>query len=73
MTNKNKETALRRMRRRRGMSMTALALMAGTEPAMLSLIERGKRPSRRTAERLAGALGLDPLIIWPEFESFRRY
>ena len=37
-------------------SMSALALRAGIEPALLSLVERGKRPCRRTAVRIAAAL-----------------
>ena len=56
-----------------GISMTAFALKAGVGPSTLSLVERGKRPNRRTAEKIASALKLPPTSLWEDFEMFRRY
>ena len=62
---------LRELRSRKGYTLTALALAAGVEPSMLSLIERGKRPAKRTADRLAAVLKVAPASLWPEYQSFR--
>lgn len=64
-------TTLRKMRLRTGESMSALALRAGLEPALLSLVERGKRPCRRTADKLAAALNVEPERLWPNYRTFR--
>lgn len=66
-------TVLRELRRKSGESMSAFALRAGIEPALLSLVERGKRPSKRNAERIASALSVKPERIWPDFDSFREW
>lgn len=66
-------TKLRRIRIGLGLSMTELALRADVSPATLSLVERGKRPSRRTAERIAAAMGVNPAILWEDFDGLRPY
>ena len=66
-------TELRRIRSRQGLSMTALALRANVSPSTLSLVERGKRPSRRTADRIAAALALAPWAVWKDYDGFRPY
>ena len=53
--------------------MTALALRANVSPSTLSLVERGKRPSRRTADRIAAALALAPWAVWKDYDGFRPY
>lgn len=55
-------TLIRAERRRRGWSQLDLALRAGVDTATIGGIERGtiRRPTRRTLERLAAALGLPP-------------
>jgi transcriptional regulator with XRE-family HTH domain len=53
--------------------MTALALKADVAPATLSLVERGKRPSRRTAEKIAAALGMEPASLWENCDELRPY
>jgi transcriptional regulator with XRE-family HTH domain len=67
----NGMSALRELRQKTGESMSAVALRAGVEPALLSLVERGKRPCRRTAERIAAALNVKPERVWPDFKTFR--
>jgi transcriptional regulator with XRE-family HTH domain len=66
-------TELRRMREGMKISMTELALRADVGLSTLSLVERGKRPSRRTAERIAEALNVDPTGLWQDFDELRRY
>ena len=63
-----KENRLREIRTRRGMTLSALAIMADVEPSLLSLVERGKRASPRTASKLAGALGLPVKNVFPNLE-----
>ena len=64
-------TKLRKLRKQRGKTMTALAIECRVEPSTLCLIEQGKRPSLENARFLARALGVDPTEIWPDFSSFR--
>lgn len=64
---------IRRIRLGLGVSMTELALRADVGPSTLSLVERGKRPSRRTAEKIAKALGIAPETLWEDFNALRRY
>ena len=64
---------LRSARIKRGWTQLALAIAANCDRASVSLLEAGKRPSRRTAEKIAGALGMNPKRIWPEFETLSRF
>ena len=63
---------LRRIRADKGLTQLQLALAAGTSREMISLLENGKRPEQRTADKVAAALGVEPLAIWPEYETFWR-
>lgn len=62
---------LRAERMNQGLTLTALALAAQVEPSMLSLIERGKRPAKRTADKLAAVLRVNAENIWPEYHTLR--
>ena len=64
-------TLTRDLRQRTGKSLTAFAIGIGMEPATLSLIERGKRPCKRNADKLAGALGVKPEKLFLEYATFR--
>jgi len=66
-------TKLRELRKNTGRSMIGFALDVGMEPSHLSIIERGKRPSKRTAQKIAAELNREPVEIWPEFENLRDY
>jgi len=63
-----KANKLREIRARRGMTLSALAIRADVEPSLLSLVERGKGLAPKTAERLAGALGLPVKTVFPNLE-----
>ena len=66
-------TRLRKIRMGSGISMTDLALKADVAPSTLSLIERGKRPSLRTATRIAEALNVDVALLWENHCNLRSY
>ena len=66
-------TRLRKTRKETGEGLNAFALRIGMEPALLSWIERGKRPCRRNALKIAKGLDTDPRTIWPDFDAFRRW
>ena len=54
--------SLRELRRQRGLSLEALAVLAGMDIASLSRIERGlQRPRPETVVRLAKGLGIAAL------------
>jgi transcriptional regulator with XRE-family HTH domain len=58
---------LRRVRRRRGLTTTALADLAGLSPSFISMVETGQRPLRRRdhINALAAALRVPPAEIAP--------
>jgi len=58
---------LRRVRRRRGLTTTALADLAGLSPSFISMVETGQRPLRRRDHiiALAAALRVPPAEIAP--------
>lgn len=64
---------LRETREKAGLTMTDLALEAGIEPSLLCLYEKGKRPNRRNAERVAAALGVNPREVFSDFDELRKY
>ena len=66
------KSKLRITREGKGVTLTAFAISITMPPGMLSQIERGSRPCRRTAERIAAALGVQPVELWPDFETFRK-
>jgi transcriptional regulator with XRE-family HTH domain len=58
---------LRRVRRSRGLTLTALAGLAGLSPSFISMVETGQRPLRRRdhISALAAALRVPPAEIAP--------
>lgn len=62
---------VRETRIQKDMTGNALALLAGIEPGHLSLIERGKRPTQKTANKIAGALGTDGKTLWDDYDTLR--
>jgi len=58
---------LRRVRRRRGLTTTALADLAGLSPSFISMVETGQRPLRRRdhINALAAVLRVPPAEIAP--------
>ncbi len=58
---------LRRVRRRRGLTTTALADLAGLSPSFISMVETGQRPLRRRDDinALAAVLRVRPAEIAP--------
>lgn len=60
---------VRRIRRERGMSQTALATASGVDRATLNQVELGRRsPTIATLERLAVALGVEVADFFPKVE-----
>ncbi len=54
---------------RRNMTQEQLATALGIgQPAISMLLARKARPQRRTVERVAGALGVEPGELWPGFQ-----
>jgi transcriptional regulator with XRE-family HTH domain len=61
---KNLGYAIRVLRQARGLTSAALAAKAGISPTYLSLIETGDRtPPKDTLQKLATALGVDPVLL----------
>ena len=57
---------LRELRRHRGLALWGLAARAGVSATTLSAVERwGYLPSPAVRRRVAAALGVDVLAIWP--------
>lgn len=54
----------------KGMTQEALAKAIGVgQPAVSMLLSRTARPQRRTVEKIAAALQVDPSEIWPPIEE----
>lgn len=68
----NEEKPLRKARKAAGMTMTQLAILSGCSVTKLSLIERGVRCTQRTCDRLAGALGVNVLDLFPDYAGRRK-
>jgi transcriptional regulator with XRE-family HTH domain len=66
-------TLIRDLRQKTGKSLTAFAIEIGMEPATLSLIERGKRPCKRNADKLANALEIEPVRLFSDYSTFRKF
>ncbi len=57
---------LRRLRRDQGLALWGLAARTGVSATTLSAVERwGYMPSLHVRRRIADALGVDVLAIWP--------
>ena len=67
------QTELRLLREKSGESMLAFSLRVGVEPGLLSLVERGKRPNQKTADRIATALNDNPRSIWKQYDHLRKW
>jgi transcriptional regulator with XRE-family HTH domain len=67
MTGTGADHPLRQVRRRRGLSTTALADLAGLSPSFISMVETGQRPLRRRdhVNALAAVLRVPPAEIAP--------
>ena len=68
---REEETFARRLRsilQERGLTQVRLAEMSGVgQPAIANMLNRQCRPQRRTVVRLARALDLAPVDLWPGF------
>lgn len=62
---------VRAKREQMEISQTELALMCGLEPSLISLIERGKRCSKPTADRIAKALGTKAADVFVNYHDLR--
>jgi len=61
-----KQNNVREIRGAKGMTLTALAIASDTEPALLSLVERGKRCSEKVKDRIATTLCVPVKKLFPE-------
>lgn len=68
----NTHHTLKQIREEKSLTQLQLALAAGTSREMISLLEHGKRPEQRTADKVAAALGVEPSAIWPDYSNFWR-
>jgi transcriptional regulator with XRE-family HTH domain len=58
---------IRQLRKERGLSQAKLAVMADMDPATLNRLERGTgNPNLKTLERVAGALGVEVVDLFPK-------
>jgi transcriptional regulator with XRE-family HTH domain len=58
---------IRRLRDEKGWNQTELGFRADTSPSIISLIENGKRnPSTATLAKIAGALGVEVVDLFPK-------
>ena len=64
---------IKEIRAKRGISQIDLALKAGVHAGNICQYERGLKPNRVTADKIASALDVDPLEIFPNYEELRRY
>ena len=62
---------LRQIRQGLDMRQVTLAMMAGIEPSLVCLIEKGKRCSQPTADKIAEALGEDVAAVFPSYDTLR--
>jgi transcriptional regulator with XRE-family HTH domain len=61
---------IHRLRAEKGWNQTELGFRAGTSPSIISLIENGKRnPSTATLAKIAGALGVEVVELFPKASS----
>jgi transcriptional regulator with XRE-family HTH domain len=65
----NVRDRLRQLRRAQGLPLYGLAVKASVSPTIVSMIERFDYvPGEPVRNRLAGALGVPPQLIWPDGE-----
>jgi len=66
-------TTLREKRLAMKLSQMELAVRSGIQPGLLCRYERGVPASQRNARRLADALGVAVLELFPNFRGLREY
>ena len=66
------KSKLRMIREGSGISLSRFAISIRMPVGSLSQIERGARPCWRNAEKIATALGVKPIDLWPDCETFRK-
>jgi transcriptional regulator with XRE-family HTH domain len=60
-------TTIRETRKKRGLTLMALAHEVGSSPAWLHYVERyGHVPGAELRARIAAALSVDEVELWPE-------
>ncbi len=60
-------TTIRETRKKRGLTLMALAHEVGSSPAWLHYVERyGHVPGEELRARIAAALSIDEAELWPE-------
>jgi DNA-binding XRE family transcriptional regulator len=58
---------LRALRRRRELALYGLATLSGVSPTTICAVEKwGYRPRVEVRQRIAAALGVNVIDIWPE-------
>src|SRR5215217_7376735 len=61
---------IRQLRQQMGLSQAKLAVVAGMDPATLNRLEQGKgNPNLKTLERVAGALGVEVVDLFPKVSA----
>jgi transcriptional regulator with XRE-family HTH domain len=61
---------IRQLRNEKGLSQAKLAVMADMDPATLNRLEQGKgNPNLKTIARVAGALGVEVVDLFPKVQS----
>ncbi len=59
---------LRSLMNTKGITQEQLAAAANiSQPAVSNILARRCRPQKRTVERFAGILGVDPTQLWPQY------
>jgi transcriptional regulator with XRE-family HTH domain len=67
------ENMIKEIRAKRGISQIDLALKAGVHAGNICQYERGLKPNRKTADKIADALGEKPSEVFPNYDSLRGY
>jgi transcriptional regulator with XRE-family HTH domain len=63
---------LARLRRERALSQQDLADRVGLHRVSIARLETGTQPRKKTAQRIAGELGVEAESIWPQRHAVRR-
>jgi transcriptional regulator with XRE-family HTH domain len=66
-------TRLRTRRQERGLTQSALALLARIQPSLICRYEAGQLPNQPNAVKLAAALCCPIEAIYPEFRILRSF
>lgn len=63
------ENRIRETRLKKGMTMTELSIKSGVHLSGLSMIERGQKCTKQTADKLCEVLCADPLKMFPDYNN----